>query len=418
MSLEHIVKKDDTPKIMVLGNHTWDDIWEFDRTDKTSFTLEDPSEAIDDYVAVDERGGLSFKPDVVLGIKHEGKWQYYDPVDKALLPGAKSNSVVSDAKPENKRVLKPRILFLSAGGGGYHLAEAINAVSTIPLQYIGPCHANDLLFEHQLNAKGIRDHIFLAYLGKTLGIGKGTLVVNSIKDVNLGRRAIDEAVAFGDVGIIAMTPSSKRELLDYAVGKSFIPVFSDEDIEKYTGIRVNEFGWINYHACVDALHQVRSRQRELGGEKTRIYLTLGKEGSICLDEHDVIHRMECYFAKGERNNTGAGDAFAAAVAMQEHLCRYEPGKDDDAGLDIDLTLQFGSAMARTKLAEKDVDPAIVNNTLECNHINFRGPLAFDSIIPDENAGSLLSPDALRNVKSHTSLNRILGRYSRINPERR
>ena len=124
--------------------------------------------------------------------------------------------------------------------------------------------------------------------------------------------------------------------------------------------------------------------------------------------------MKCYYAREERNNTGAGDAFASAVVMLEHLQRYESDISDD----IDLTLQFGSAMARTKIAKGEIDPAIVTNTLECNHINQIGPLAFDKLIPGGNADELLPPRAMIDAKSHTSLNRILGRYSKINPERR
>ncbi len=170
---------------------------------------------------------------------------------------------------------------------------------------------------------------------------------------------------------------------------------------------------IDYWACIRALRTIREEQKCFGVKKTRIYLTLGKEGSICLDDRDIIHRVEVYFAQEERNNTGAGDAFAAAVTMLEHLQRYEPGRKPD----IPLTLQFGAALARTKLAEPEMNPSIVDNTLDCNHVSDRGPIPLRAITK-ENAHYELSPSIFRHAKSHTDLNRILGRYSRLNPERR
>lgn len=448
-------RQESFPKIMVVGNHTWDHMWELNEDDRSTYKLEKKSESLDDYLTINPDGSLHFKDDVVLSIRHDGKEWYYDPIEKDIGPGQKHNSNVTDFRPDKKRVLRPKIPLVSPGGGGYHLAEAISAVSTIPLQYIGPFHRTDIRFEQQLNAKATRDHILLDYVKnvtvnivipkvaklddegkesvltnnrmiyrgkdpgasfsrKRLRIGKGTLMVNSVKDKNLGMQSIDEAVAQGDLGIIAMTTSSPKDLLSYALQKGFIPIFSDDDIEKYTGVKIkDQDGLTNYWACIRALRTVREEQQKFGVKKTRIYLTLGKEGSICIDEQDTIHRVEVYFAQKERNNTGAGDAFAAAVTMLEHLNRYEPARKSD----VPLILQLGAALARTKLAQIDVDPSIVNNTLVCNHINYRAPIALDKIT-ENNAHDELCPRAMYHSKSHTELNRILGRYSILNPERR
>ncbi len=266
------------PKIMIVGNHTWDHMWELNGDDPSTYTLEKKSETLDDYLTIQPDGGLQFRDDVVLSIRHDGMDWYYDPVEKKIGPGEKHNSGVTEYRPEGKRVLRPKIPIVSPGGGGYHLAEAISSVSSIPLQYIGPCHSSDIRFEQQLNAKATRDHMLLNYVRnvtvnivipsvgaidsegteailtknrmiyrgkdpgasfskKRLSIRKGTLMVNSVKDKNLGMKSIDEAVARGNLGIIAMTPSSPRELLSYALQNGFIPIFSDEDIEKYPGSR-------------------------------------------------------------------------------------------------------------------------------------------------------------------------------------
>ena len=448
-------RQESLPKIMVVGNHTWDHMWELNGYDPSTYKLEKKSETLDDYLTIGPDGGVQFKDDVVLSIRHDGKDRYYDPIEKEIGPGQKHNSNVTDVRPDKKRVLRPKIPIVSPGGGGYHLTEAISAMSAIPLQYIGPCHNSDVRFEQQLNAVATRDHILLDYVKnvtvnivipkvarfdserkevvltknrmiyrgkdpgasfarKRLGIGKGTLMVNSVKDKNLGMQSIDEAVSQGNLGIIAMTTSSPKELLSYALQNGFIPIFSNEDIEKYTGISIkNPKSFIDYWACIQALKKVREEQQNYRIKKTRIYLTLGKEGSICLDEHDLIHRIEAYFAQEERNNTGAGDAFAASVTMLEHLQRYEPARKPD----VPLTLQQGAALARTKLAESEMNPSIVDNTLLCNHINDRGPMILGDLTM-ENANTELCPGHIIHAKSHTDLNRILGRYSKLNPERR
>ena len=434
------------PRISVIGNHNWDHYWEFDPFDATglNFRLESGG-TIDDYASVGADGSIEFKPDTLVAVVHDGTKYFYSPQTLTLGSGGKANTTVTTEPPQGKRIISPTIKMIIHGGGGQFVAEAIDAVSTIPLTYTGPSHPGDIRFGQYLNAKGI-DHALLPYLAnqqaniviskvfgrgsfgektvvaddrmilrglgpgstfseESIGLAYGTVFINSLKDERLGLRAVEEAKSSQSLGVIAMTPSCSRGLRKKSLAEGFIPIFSDEDLKDYTGNAIlRPDKRIDYAQVVDALRKIRTEQ---GSNRTRVYVTLGKEGSICLDERDMVHRAECYFSTWQVTNTGAGDAFAAGVVLMEHMQRYDPSFKEG----IPLFLQLGSAMARSKIAEGRVDAAIVNNTLAENHINYREPLPLAEI-NEGNAQQLLNPDALRNVKGHTTLEKILGRSAR------
>lgn len=75
---------------------------------------------------------------------------------------------------------------------------------------------------------------------------------------------------------------------------------------------------------LEALQCVRTMQ---GDRKGRIFFTMGREGSLCLDEEGVLHHCGVTDVPGPiAGKTGIGDAYAAMVMGYEHVKRAIGGE--------------------------------------------------------------------------------------------
>jgi hypothetical protein len=198
-----------------------------------------------------------------------------------------------------------------------------------------------------------------------------TIVVNTIYTVTLAVEALISATMKSKLAIIACTealcsrrPFSEDEgrffrdkyptvnfsdigslydlVLEYVLPNSSATLIMNEsEIQHLTGAQVVQV--VDNRArrylggVFDGLRKLRGLQ---GNKKGKILLTMGREGSLCLDEHDVLHHCGITDVLGPiAGKTAIGDVYAGTVIGNEHVKRIIRGEV------VDVAIQMTAAAA-------------------------------------------------------------------------
>lgn len=183
-----------------------------------------------------------------------------------------------------------------------------------------------------------------------------TTVVNTIYTVTLAVEALVTAATKSKLAVIACTEAlcSKRPfsddeceffqykypevnfsdissvhdlMLKYILPNSAaILVLNESELKHLTGAQViDERGRRYLGGVLDGLKRLRTLQ---GNQKGKVFLTMGKEGSLCcLDEDSVLHHCGITDVPGPiAGKTAIGDVYAGMVMGYEHVKRVIRGQ--------------------------------------------------------------------------------------------
>jgi len=203
-----------------------------------------------------------------------------------------------------------------------------------------------------------------------------TIVVNTIYTVTLAVEALITATTKSKLAIIACTealcskkPFSDDELrffqdkypmvkfsdissvhdlvLKYVLPNSAaILILNESELQHLTGAQIIQV--INDHTrrylngVFDGLRKLRDLQRN---KKSKIIFTMGREGSLCLDENDVLHHCGITDVPGPiAGKTAIGDVYAGTIIGCEHVKCVIQGEVSD------IALQMTAAAAAADVA--------------------------------------------------------------------
>ncbi len=149
-----------------------------------------------------------------------------------------------------------------------------------------------------------------------------------------------------------------------------ILIMNEDELEHMSGVniveKVDEKSFIYFDRVLQGLKRMREYQR---GHKPRIYFTMGSNGSLCLDENDVLHYHgvtdDVYGRKKGKN--AIGDAYASAVLCAEHKSRRR-----EKNLPASRVMDIAAALADAAVAEgvEYTDAAAVDRALTESYKNY------------------------------------------------
>lgn len=190
-----------------------------------------------------------------------------------------------------------------------------------------------------------------------------TIVVNTIYTVTLAVEALITATTTSKLAIIACTealcstrPFSDDErrffqdkypmvnfsdivsvhdlMLKYVLPNSAaILVLNESELQYLTGAPVIDNRGRRYLVgVITGLEQLRKLQ---GNKKGKIFFTMGREGSLCLDENSVLHHCAITDVPGSiTGKTAIGDVYAGAIMGYEHVKRVIRGEEPEVKYQI------------------------------------------------------------------------------------
>jgi hypothetical protein len=125
-----------------------------------------------------------------------------------------------------------------------------------------------------------------------------------------------------------MSKEEKGELLglskDISYRGAIKALFQRASLHPVTGqkrVQIVERGFIHLDSLLKGLRAIRQLQRE---GRSKIYVTLGMDGSLCLDEKDNVHYSPVTIVEGlpNKGKNAIGDTYAAVVLAAEYINRF------------------------------------------------------------------------------------------------
>jgi hypothetical protein len=232
-----------------------------------------------------------------------------------------------------------------------------------------------------------------------------TVMVNTVYNNSLAVGGLTEAVSDGKLGVLALTDSlcrtekfsdEEKAYFDEMYGRetfnginsmysfviklvlgssSPITIMNEAELEHLTGVKVNDRNDGASHVYFDRVLQGLKRVREYQlSHKPRIYFTMGANGSLCLDENDVLHYHGITDSGLKRGKNAIGDTYAAAILGAEHIGRFYR-----RNLSPSVIMDIAAAAADAAVAEgvDRIDVPAVDRALTKSHAAYieLGPLA-------------------------------------------
>jgi len=182
-----------------------------------------------------------------------------------------------------------------------------------------------------------------------------TIIINTIYTATLAVEALITATTRSNLAIIACTDAlcSKQRFSDMEIEffryryptVDFSDIFSvhdlilkyvlpnsgaiiianEKELEHLTGTQIIDRRGLRYLGGV--LSGLDQLQQILGNHRGKIIFTMGKEGSLCLDENRVLHHCGITESPGQiAGKTGIGDLYAGTIMGYEHIKRSIRGE--------------------------------------------------------------------------------------------
>ncbi len=161
---------------------------------------------------------------------------------------------------------------------------------------------------------------------------------------------------FLNSGKIQVNLSNIRTLYDFIV-QEIIPrgpailIMNEEEFDhvlRKRGVKIlegTETRWfVHLDSLLEGLEVIRDMQRN-SQRKSKIYVTLGKHGSLCLDENDTLHYSPVTVVEGlpSKGKNAIGDTYAATVLALEYISRF--CCDEDKKIDSGYIISTAAAAA-------------------------------------------------------------------------